>query len=258
MSTILFNEIIFGPVHSRRLGTSLGVNLLPRFGKWCSFDCLYCECGFNKDGKEDNRLPTVDEVKVALESTLRDYTKNTGKIDTITFSGNGEPTMHPDFAEIIDFALEMRAKYCPEAKVSVLSNASQIHKPAVAAALLRTDNPILKIDSAIEETTQIIDRPQFLYSLKSLKKNLEPFRNKFVLQTMFLRGEFEGKAIDDTTETEVNEWRKLVTDIEPREIMVYTIDRETPAANLQKVSVEEMEKITAPLKELGYRISISG
>lgn len=258
MSTILFNEIIFGPVHSRRLGTSLGVNLLPRFGKWCSFDCLYCECGFNKDGKEDNKLPTFEEVKVALETTLKDYTKNTGKIDTITFSGNGEPTMHPDFAQIIDFTLEMRAKYCPGAKVSVLSNASQIHKPAVAAALLKTDNPILKIDSAIEETIRTIDRPQFTYSLKTLKENLEPFRNKFVLQTMFLRGEFEGKAIDNTTELEVTEWRKLVTDIEPREIMVYTVDRETPAANLQKVSVEEMEKITAPLKDLGFRISISG
>lgn len=258
MSTILFNEIIFGPVHSRRLGTSLGVNLLPRFGKWCSFDCLYCECGFNKDGKEDNKLPTFEEVKVALETTLKDYTKNSGKIDTITFSGNGEPTLHPDFAQIIDFTLEMRAKYCPGAKVSVLSNASQIHKPAVAAALLKTDNPILKIDSAIEETIRTIDRPQFIYSLKTLKENLEPFRNKFVLQTMFLRGEFEGKAIDNTTELEVTEWRKLVTDIEPREIMVYTVDRETPAANLQKVSVEEMEKITAPLKELGFRISISG
>lgn len=258
MSTILFNEIIFGPVHSRRLGTSLGVNLLPRFGKWCSFDCLYCECGFNKDGKEDGMLPTVQEVKLALESALSHYTKNTGKIDTITFSGNGEPTMHPNFAEIIDFTLEMRAKYCPEAKVSVLSNASQIHKPAVAAALLRTDNPILKIDSAIEETTRIIDRPQFIYSLKSLKDNLGPFRNKFVLQTMFLRGEFEGRVVDNTSEKEITEWRKLVKEIEPREIMVYTIDRETPAANLQKVSVEEMEQITAPLKELGYKIGISG
>ncbi|EKD31864.1 MAG: hypothetical protein ACD_77C00231G0006 [uncultured bacterium] len=258
MSTILFNEIIFGPLHSRRLGTSLGVNLLPRFGKWCSFDCLYCECGFNKDGNKDNKLPTLKEVKVALETTLKDYTKNTGKIDTITFSGNGEPTMHPDFAQIIDFTLEMRAKYCPGAKVSVLSNASQIHKPAVTAALLKTDNPILKIDSAIEETIRTIDRPQYIFSLKTLKENLEPFRNKFVLQTMFLRGEFEGKAIDNTTELEVTGWRKLVTDIEPREIMVYTVDRETPAANLQKVSVEEMERITAPLKELGFKISISG
>ena len=258
MSTILFNEIIFGPIHSRRLGTSLGVNLLPKHGKWCSFDCIYCECGFNKDGKGDNKLPTVQEVKVALESTLSEYIKNIGKIDTITFSGNGEPTMHPNFAEIIDFTLEMRAKYCPQAKVSVLSNASQIHKPAVAVALLKTDNPILKIDSAIEETCRLIDRPQFLYSLDALKENLKPFRNKFVLQTMFLRGEFEGKTIDNTTKFEVDAWRKLAIEIEPREIMVYTIDRETPAANLQKVSVEDMERITAPLKELGFQISISG
>ncbi|MFA6334058.1 MAG: radical SAM protein [Bacteroidales bacterium] len=258
MSTILFNDIIFGPIKSRRLGTSLGVNLLPKFGKWCSFDCLYCECGFNKDGKGDNKLPTLEQVKESLETRLKDYTTNVGRIDTITFSGNGEPTMHPDFAEIIDFTLEIRDRYAPKAKISVLSNASQIHKSKVLAALLKVDNPILKIDSAFEKTTKLIDRPQYEYSLENLIVYLVPLKNNFVLQTMFLKGEFDGNVVDNTTKEEVEAWRELVEAIEPREIMIYTIDRETPAANLQKVSVAEMEKIAAPLIKKGYNIKISG
>ncbi len=258
MSTILFNDIIFGPIKSRRLGTSLGVNLLPQFGKLCSFDCLYCECGFNKDGRKDSRLPTLQEVKDSLETRLKEYTTNVGKIDTITFSGNGEPTMHPNFPEIIDFTLEIREKYAPNAKVSVLSNASQIYRPKVVEALLKVDNPILKIDSAFEKTTKLIDRPQYEYSLEKLKSYLIPLKKKFVLQTMFLRGEFEGVVIDNTTKEETEAWVKLAEVLEPREIMIYTIDRETPATDLRKVSVSEMEKIAAPLIEKGYKVKISG
>jgi len=178
MSTILFNEIVFGPIHSRRLGSSLGVNLLPRYGKWCNFDCLYCECGFNADGKGDKSLPKAADVRAALEDKLSTIHKEGGNIDTITFSGNGEPTMHPDFPAIIDYALELRNKFFPNAKVSVLSNASRIGVPEVADALLKVDNAILKIDSAFEETTMQIDRPQFHYSLENLKKGLNPFRGK--------------------------------------------------------------------------------
>ncbi|MEN6618870.1 MAG: radical SAM protein [Rikenellaceae bacterium] len=258
MSTILFNQIIFGPVKSRRLGTSLGVNLSPQFGKWCSFDCLYCECGFNKDGRKDSKLPRIEEVKENLEAKLKEYTQNVGKIDTITFSGNGEPTMHPQFAEIIDLTLALRAKYTPEAKVSVLSNGSQTGKPKIANALLKVDNAILKIDSAFEETTMLIDRPQYDYSLDKLIENLKPFKGRFVLQTMFLRGEFEGRIIDNTTEKEVVAWRKLTEVMQPREIMIYTIDRDTPAKNLRKVSVVQMQKIAAPLIEKGFKVTISG
>lgn len=258
MSTILFNQIIFGPVKSRRLGTSLGVNLSPQFGKLCSFDCLYCECGFNEDGRKDSRIPTLDEVKLALETKLSDYTKNVGKIDTITFSGNGEPTMHPKFGEIIDFTLKMRTKYAPDAKVSVLSNGSQVGKQNVADALLKVDNAILKIDSAFEATTMLMDRPQYKYSLAKLEENLVPFKGKFVLQTMFLRGEFEGNIIDNTTKVEVDAWRELAERVQPREIMIYTIDRDTPAKNLSKVSVAEMRQIAGPLMEKGYKVTISG
>ncbi|MDD4656308.1 MAG: radical SAM protein [Bacteroidales bacterium] len=258
MSTILFNEIVFGPIKSRRLGISLGVNLLPLHGKWCNFDCLYCECGFNKDGKADKKLPTVQEVKESLILKLRDHDHTIGKIDTITFSGNGEPTLHPNFSEIIKITLELRDMYAKEAKVSVLTNGSMIDKPLVAEALLSVDNSIIKIDSAFNKTVNLIDRPLYNYSIDKLIENLKIFKGEFVLQTMFLRGELDGVAIDNSTQEEVEAWYRVVEKIEPREIMIYTIDRETPLEGLKKVSVEQMEKIAHPLREKGYKVSISG
>lgn len=258
MSTILFNHIIFGPIKSRRLGNSLGVNLLPKFGKWCSFDCIYCECGWNKDGKEDNKLPTFKEVAQALETKLKEFKDNGTPIDTITFSGNGEPTLHPNFAEIIDLTLELRNKYFPNAKVSVLSNATRIEDPKIREALMKVDNPILKIDSPIEETVNIIDRPNETYSLKNTIENLKLFNGNFILQTMFLKGKVDDKTIDSTSKENVDKWRELVVLLNPREVMMYTIDRETPAKNLEKVSVKEMEEIAAPLIAKGINIQIRG
>ncbi len=258
MSTILFNHIIFGPIKSRRLGNSLGVNLLPRFGKWCSFDCIYCECGWNKDGKEDNVLPAKEDVYSALESKLTEFENNGTAIDTITFSGNGEPTLHPDFADIIDFTLQLRDKIFPQAKVSVLTNASQLGKKEVRDALMKIDNPILKIDSPLENMIQLIDRPNAAYSLKKTIENIKLFGNNFILQTMFLKGEVDGIEIDCRNPEHCNAWRELVRELEPREIMMYTIDRETPAQNLQKVTVEQMREIAQPLLDEGFNIQIKG
>lgn len=258
MSTILFNEIVFGPVISRRLGISLGVNLLPKYGKWCNFDCIYCECGFNSDGKGDNRLPEEIEVREALLAKIKHHDRTIGDIDSITFSGNGEPTMHPSFSSIIDFTIQIRDLYAPKAKVSVLTNGSGLPKPGIAQTLLKVDNAIIKIDSAFDKTTYLIDRPQFPYSLEKLIENLKVLKDKFVLQTMFLRGDFEGNVIDNTTIEEVNAWYDVVRKTSPREIMIYTIDRETPAKNLSKVSAEEMERIASPLRIEGYKISVSG
>ncbi len=258
MSTILFNEIVFGPVKSRRLGVSLGVNLLPAYGKLCNFNCIYCECGFNEDGRKDNKLPDISQVADALESRLKDHDKTIGKIDTITFSGNGEPTLHPDFAAIINIALGLREKYAPQAQVSVLTNGSRIGERDVCDALLRVDNAIVKLDSAIEDSVMLIDRPNYKYSVKGLLENLERLRGRYVLQTMFLRGEFGGAVIDNTTEREVEAWYKFVDESTPSKIMIYTIDRETPAEKLLKVSLHDMELIAAPLRAKGYSVSISG
>jgi len=258
MGTILFSDIVFGPIKSRRLGSSLGVNLLPRHGKWCNFDCLYCECGFNKDGMQDKEIPGKEIVLDALKTKIIELAKVNTVVDSITFSGNGEPTMHPDFPEILEVTLLLRNKFMPSAKVSVLTNGSRLGNKAVANALLKADNPIIKIDSANEETISLLNRPNFQHSLSETVDLLKNFRHKFVLQTMFLRGEFQGKKIDNTTEKEINLWHKLVLQIQPREIMIYTIDRETPAKNLEKITVDEMEKIAAPLSATGYKITISG
>lgn len=258
MSTALFNSIIFGPIKSRRLGNSLGVNLLPAYGKFCNFDCIYCECGWNQERRDDNRLPSFDEVAKALEYKLIEAKEVNTPIDTITFSGNGEPTLHPDFEKIIDKTIELRDCYFPNAKVSVLSNASMLAKESVVRALKRIDNPILKIDSTSEEIVNIINRPAFNYSLAEIKSRLAQFNGDFILQTMFLRGEIEGKFIDSTSPELTEKWIELVRELSPRRIMMYTIDRDTPLSGLQKVSVEEMERIAAPLIADGFDIQIKG
>ena len=258
MGTILFNHIIFGPIKSRRLGNSLGVNLLPKFGKWCSFDCIYCECGWNKDGKKDTTLPTKEEVFEAMSTRLHELSAEGTPVDTITFSGNGEPTMHPAFAQIIDFTLQLRDKLYPSAKVSVLTNASQLGKKEVRDALQKIDNPILKIDSPLEHLVEVINIPNAAYKLKDAIENIKLFNHNFILQTMFLKGVENGVEIDCTCKEHVEAWQNLVRELAPREVMMYTIDRETPAKNLQKVSVEEMEAIAAPLVNEGFKIQIRG
>lgn len=258
MSTILFHEIVFGPIKSRRLGNSLGVNLLPRHGKWCSFDCIYCECGWNKDGKGDSKLPTKEEVFAAMEAKMEILTKEGTEVNTITFSGNGEPTLHPDFPEIIDFTLRMRDKYFPSAVVSVLSNATQILREEVRAALMKIENPILKLDGATDEFVQKIDRPAKGYSVAAIIENLRHFNGNFILQTMFLKGEVDGEVVDCTSPEDVRRWVEMAIDLNPREVMMYTLDRETPAQNLSKVTVAEMEEIARPLKEKGIKVQIRG
>lgn len=258
MSTILFNDIIFGPIKSRRLGNSLGVNLLPRYGKWCSFDCIYCECGWNKDGKEDTKLPTREEVFEAMESRMAALKQEGTEINTITFSGNGEPTLHPDFPEIIDFTLKMREKYFPSAVVSVLSNATQIVKEEIRTALMKIDNPILKLDGATDAFVEKIDRPNSGYTVAKIVENLRHFQGNFILQTMFLKGEVDGQIIDCTSPKDVRKWVEMAISLNPREVMMYTLDRETPAQNLSKVTVEEMEEIARPLVEKGIKVQIRG
>lgn len=258
MSTILFNQIVFGPIKSRRLGISLGINLLPTHGKFCNFDCLYCECGFNKDFNQDKTLPKYQDIIDAISYKLINHDQLIGKIDTITFSGNGEPTLHPDFHKIIDKTLELRDLFAKEAKVSVLTNGSMINRETVKNALLKIDNPIIKIDSAKEDVIYLLDRPQYKYSLENMIENLKPFENKYILQTMFLKGKFNGLEIDSTISEDVNLWYDIVYKTKPREIMIYTIDRETPAKDLSKVSISELEKIASPLIERGFKVSISG
>lgn len=249
-----FDDIVFGPIFSRRLGSSLGVNILPSKGKLCNFDCVYCECGWNKDGKSDGRFPRLAEVEEALESKMSEVADTGVHVDSITFSGNGEPTMNPDFPQIVDATLKLRDRFFPEAKVSVLSNAALVGRPAVADALRKVDNPILKIDASSDILVQKVNRPVGTYHLADIMAALKGFGGNFILQTMFLRSpEF------DTTEPEALEaWMDMVRELMPREIMVYTIDRETPDKSLGKYTVEEMTEFVRPLLDEGFSIQIRG
>ena len=247
-------ETVFGPIHSRRLGSSLGINLLPRHGKICNFDCIYCECGWNRDGRDDRVLPTAAEVRSALEDNLAQCLLDGTRIDSITFSGDGEPTLNPEFPRIIDDTLKLRDAYFPSAKVSVLSNATRVHIPEVAAALRRVDNPILKIDAPTDGLVGRINHPAPGYSLERVLEALRGFGGDFVLQTMFLRC----PDFDSAAPEVLDGWMKIVRDLRPRKIMVYTIDRPTPQEGLQKFTPAEMRALVQPLLDEGFNIDIKG
>lgn len=249
-----FDDIVFGPIFSRRLGSSLGVNLLPSKGKLCNFDCVYCECGWNKDGIAERVFPRLSEVEAAMEEKMSKAAADGVPVDSITFSGNGEPTMNPDFPEIIDVTLKLRDRYFPQAKVSVLSNATLIGRPAVAQALMRVDNPILKIDASSDELIRQINKPVGQYRLEDVIEAMMKFEGRFVLQTMFLKS----PDFDTASPVALEKWMEIVRKVKPREIMVYTIDRETPDKSLTKYTVEEMTAFVQPLIDEGFKIQIRG
>ena len=251
---MLFDSIVYGPIRSRRLGVSLGVNLMPTTAKLCTFDCVYCECGWNQPVSHP-QLPSREQVRAALESQLLTLDVQP---DVITFSGNGEPTLHPDFLGIIQDTCALRDQYCPNAKVSVLSNSTQLGRKDVVEALLLCDNRILKLDSAIDTTMQLIDKPvnQHL-TVAQIVQWLSLFEGNFTLQTCFLRGEYEGRVIDNTTPEELSAWYQIVDILHPKQVMIYVIDRATPLQTLSKVPADEMEAIAAPLREKGIDVIVS-
>ena len=247
-------EIVFGPIRSRRLGSSLGINVLPERGKICNFDCIYCECGWNRDGRGDTRIPVAADLRAALEAKLASCVALGTGIDSITFSGDGEPTINPDFPEMVDITLELRDRYYPAAVVSVLSNATMVHRDAVFEALRKVDNPILKIDAPTTELARIINRPAPGYRVEDIVEALKRFEGDFVLQTMFLRCE----GFDSSSPEVLQGWMDIVRTLRPREVMVYTIDRQTPQAGLVRFTPEEMRALTAPLVEEGFRVQVRG
>lgn len=258
MSTFLFDKIIFGPVTSRRLGISLGINLLPTDRKLCSFDCIYCECGFNPDKNVAKaELPSSKIVKEKLKRTLQKMSNEEQLPDVITFAGNGEPTLHPEFAEIIDNTIELRNKFAPKAKIAVLSNASKINSSKVFNALLKIDDNIQKLDSGIKETICLLDRPVGPFSLQKTVEGLKRFEGQVTIQTLFVKGSFKNKTIDNTTPQELEAWLNLIKEISPKEVMVYTIDRDTPVKTLQKITKEKLEEIAEMVRKLGIKTQVS-
>jgi wyosine [tRNA(Phe)-imidazoG37] synthetase (radical SAM superfamily) len=258
MSGFLFSETIFGPVKSRRLGNSLGINLLPVSKKMCTFDCIYCECGWNKDSENGNaELPTRDQVRGELEEKLVQMKLENNIPDSITFAGNGEPTIHPEFPGIIEDTFMLRSKYFPVAEITVLSNSSTIHKPDIFNALNKVDNNILKLDAGLESTFQKINRPRSKdLTLDSIVQQLRKFRQKAVIQTLFVRGTVDGETIDNTKPAEILAWINHIRFIRPRYVMLYPIDRATPAQGLKVVPKEELYKIADRLRENRIKYSV--
>ena len=260
MSTVIYPAPIFGPVHSRRLGISLGINLMPADGKVCTFDCIYCECGFNKDFRPTLPRPTREETASALEKKLKEMQAEGIRPDVLTFAGNGEPTAHPQFAGIISDTIRLRNQYCPEAKVSVLSNATMLHRKDVHDALMLVDNNIQKLDTVDETFIQSIDRPTGRYNVSEVIDNLKRFNGHVIIQTMFLKRSTtidHLPAIDNTTDEFVNPWLQAVKEIQPQQVMIYTIDRETPDPTLAKATKEELDRICDRVLALGIPCSAS-
>ena len=250
-----FDDIVFGPIPSRRLGSSLGVNILPSKGKLCNFDCVYCECGWNRDGAvPERRFPRLEEVEAALKDKMSKAAAEGVPVDSITFSGNGEPTMNPDFAGIVDVTLRLRDRFYPDAKISVLSNATLVGRRTVVEALKKIDNPILKIDAADDRMISMINKPVGSYRLRNVMDSLKEFNGNFILQTMFLRS----PEFDMTAPDALAGWIEIVRELRPRQVMVYTIDRETPDKSLGKYTVEEMREFVQPLVDEGFDVQVRG
>jgi len=260
MPTFLFDEIIFGPVKSRRLGVSLGINLLPTNRKICNFNCIYCECGWTDDPVNTmSQLPGRQEVYRALDLKLSSMQKKKLHPDVLTYAGNGEPTLHPDFPGIIDDSIELRNKYFPDARIAVLSNATTIRDPRVREALLKVDQNILKLDSAYDNTVKIHNQPHVKINVQELINDLKKFNGKVIIQTLFLRGSHKSLVIDNTTPEEVQEWLRAIDIIRPMEVMIYTISRDTPeGGQLAKVPLKELHAIAKKVNALGIRTQVSG
>lgn len=257
MSTVIYPSPVFGPVHSRRLGVSLGINLLPADGKFCTFDCVYCECGFNKDHKPHAVLPTPEEVHQVLEARLKDMQQSGPRPDVLTFAGNGEPTLHPQFPEIMEDVVRLRNHYFPNAKISVLSNATQILKPKVFEALMTVDNNIQKLDTVDLDYIRRVDRPTGHYDLLAIIDQLKAFRGHVIIQTMFMSGSSEGVSVDNTTPQFVEPWLKVIREIAPKQVMIYTIDRETPDHDLCKADKAVLDRIGQQVRDAGLEVSVS-
>lgn len=256
MATFLFDSIVFGPVRSRRLGVSLGINLLPTDSKVCSFDCIYCECGWTKS-MASGSLPSREDIRRALDKKLAEMQFSGDQLDVITFAGNGEPTLHPDFEGIIDDTIKIRNHYFPKARIAVLSNSTMIHRTEVVEALKRIDQNILKLDSAFDSTIQLLNQPMMKFDVKTLVEGLKNFNGNLIIQTLFVRGKIKGQVVNNTTTQEIDAWIKLVAEIKPKEVMIYSIARDTPVNDLEKISLEELQSIAKKIELLGIPVQVS-
>jgi len=254
MSNFLFDDVVFGPVNSRRFGVSLGINLLPVGYKFCTFNCVYCECGWTfKENSKKHPLPNREEIFHRMNDILDNMKTQVKAPGNITFEGNGEPTLHPQFAEIIDYTIQLRNRYFPEAEISVLSNSTMLHNKSVFYTLNKIENNVLKLDTVIEKTFRSLNQPYSNTSLQTINDNIKRFNGSLVIQTLFICGKFGDKAIDNTTDKEISAWLEVLKEIRPKYVMIYPIDRDTPIFGLEKISKSELDLITKHVESLGIQ-----
>jgi wyosine [tRNA(Phe)-imidazoG37] synthetase (radical SAM superfamily) len=255
---ILFSKLIFGPLQSRRLGTSLGINLLPLDGKLCNLDCVYCECGWtNLRGLKKSQLPGREDVRERLRDKLIDIAEKGGRLDSITFAGNGEPTLHPEFKQVMEDTVLLRNRYFPDTIISVLSNSTMVGKPGIIEGLLLANHAIMKLDAGTERMYQLIDRPVKRNTLQNVVDELKKLKGNLIIQTMFTRGSFEGNILDNTTEKEVSCWIQLLKVVKPQKVMLYSLDRPTPVHTLEKISSKELEQIAMRVLATGIPVQVN-
>lgn len=241
--SILFNDIVFGPIASRRFGNSLGINLLPLENKVCNFNCIYCECGWTD--LKSFKVKYLDSEKIirAIEARFKELAADKTPIDSITFAGNGEPTMHPMFSEIIENVIKLRNLYLPNIKITVLSNSTLLGNKSILESLKKVDLKVMKLDAGTTETLIKIDKPLSSKTIDWYIKKLKELKGDLIIQTIFLRGYCDGEYVDNTSTNELKAWINALKEIQPQSVMIYTIDRETPVKNLEKISIEKLNSI---------------
>lgn len=258
---MLFENTIVGPIRSRRLGSSLGVNLLPLHHKICSYDCIYCECGWNRESEMgDIQYVSPAQVREMLERRLQELKAENAQIDSITFAGNGEPTLYPEFPEIVDIVTEMRDRYYPQAATTILTNATQLIRPEIFAALQKLDNPTLKLDAGFADMRNRINLPnEKACTFEQLKECLIRFGSRCIIQTLLFDGTTdEGENVTNIDPEGFAAYLEIVKQIRPKFVQLYALDRATPAKHLRKLAPEELNIYAEKLRAEGIETKIYG
>lgn len=256
MATFLFDKIVFGPVKSRRLGVSLGINLLPDDTKFCNYNCVYCECGWSSN-TEKKILPKATDVKAALQSYLQKAGKENIILDVITFAGNGEPTLHPEFIQIINDTIELRDKFFPQIKIAVLTNATRLDKPGISEALNMIEMPILKIDTLIQEDYEFVNGPSGNLKIKKIVDLISQRFEAPIIQTMFFSVKTNDRNFDNTSEESITLYLDALQQLKPSEVMIYSVSRDTPMSGIVKCDLDTLNKIAARIESMGIKTLVT-
>ena len=256
MATFLFDKHVFGPVKSRRLGNSLGINLLSTHYKVCDFDCIYCECGWTHHKPDSKKFIEKQKFIQLLETKLSQLERDKIPVDYITYAGNGEPTLHPYFLEIAKKVSELRDQYFPKCSIALLSNGSTLSKEKIKASFAYIEDVILKIDAGHQQLFQLINRPNEHLQLDDICNNMVNLQGNFIAQSMFLKGNADGVEFDNSDQKVVAKWKEKIQMLRPKYVQIYSISRDTPLESIQPISKERLQNIAEQLENMGIHAEV--